>query len=579
MDLAGPIVEAAGDAKLLSADKRSAVFAELAAMKFRHRRETANATWDMAWQPILTWIDDERNEHHDPDVALIDEKIIEYWLARMRTTKHPALRARYADLAWEIACYRKNHLGVDANPEIDAARTAIQAYLETLEHGYVQDESRFARMLGRAVELSASINDASTLNRAKLLLLDSIEKAEPQARAWSVLKLESIAWAQRGAFKFSSDEVSRIVSMLGRVVHICADYASPENFDPHTAIETADRLRRWLGPEGNKDARRYSLIATHSLELAAEKASALTATIWLEDVVARYRQENDQDSAARVEQAHRKRAHEAIAEMKVASAEIAVPRQELDAWADQIAGDSLHNGLSRLAAECLIGKESSVKSVLKIAKDAPLQAFVPIKPIRSDGFAGTAIGSIEEDLEGRTFHHAANLFTFNSFFLNHAFDRIRTKYSLDADKLMAWFAESPLFLKSHQSLLREGLEAWLQRDSIKAIHVLIPQVECALRELLILLGGTITSPDRAGRGTNFRGVGEILSHERIEFHVPPDVRFHLQVLLSDKRGLNLRNEVAHGLAAPELFDTSLSNWILHATVLLGCIRISAPIKP
>jgi hypothetical protein len=55
--------------------------------------------------------------------------------------------------------------------------------------------------------------------------------------------------------------------------------------------------------------------------------------------------------------------------------------------------------------------------------------------------------------------------------------------------------------------------------------------------------------------------------------VPEDIRFHLEVLLQDERGINLRPETMHGLASAELFQMGIANWVVHALLLVGLVRV------
>ena len=64
--------------------------------------------WDMYWQPLSSATDTAGKDHFFPDVAIVDAEVIEQWCSRAETTRHPLLRARYADLAWEVMRYRKD---------------------------------------------------------------------------------------------------------------------------------------------------------------------------------------------------------------------------------------------------------------------------------------------------------------------------------------------------------------------------------------------------------------------------------------------------------------------------------------
>jgi hypothetical protein len=108
---------------------------------------------------------------------------------------------------------------------------------------------------------------------------------------------------------------------------------------------------------------------------------------------------------------------------------------------------------------------------------------------------------------------------------------------------------------------------------LEAVHILVPQVEAALRDVLAALGGAITRPDRSGTGFHALLLGDIFKDELFKTHIPEDIRFHLKVLYQDQRGLNVRNELAHGLAPFELFDLGLGHLVVHSVIVIGTFRV------
>jgi hypothetical protein len=108
---------------------------------------------------------------------------------------------------------------------------------------------------------------------------------------------------------------------------------------------------------------------------------------------------------------------------------------------------------------------------------------------------------------------------------------------------------------------------------LEAVHVLVPQVEAALRDVLAALGGAVTRPNRNRTGSHSVLLGDIFSDERFNTHVPEDIRFHLKVLYQDQRGLNARNDIAHELAPFELFDLGLGHLVVHSVIVIGTFRV------
>jgi hypothetical protein len=408
--------------------------------------------------------------------------------------------------------------------------------------------------------------------QAKTALFRYQSACEATDAAYPFWLFDDIAYEYRAALRLSDEEKSSLITGLERMLTLRADQANPALFDPHIAQDAADRVGRWHRQRGDEaEARRAVDTAGRAMEAAAEKASGLTALALLERQAVRYRQIGDKASAARVEQTIRRRAPEAKGELRRVETRIEISKEELDTWADQVAGVTFEEGVRRLVAANLNGKEQSEARVRQIADQAVLLSHIPIAIMRDDGLSSAVIGSVEDDLEGRAVHDAASTFGHSAPFLNIALARFREKHSVDLENLVAWLTQAPLFPASRLAFIREGLEAWFSQDWIKAIHILLPQIEAALRDLLGALGGVITKPDRYHGGFQSIALGEVLSELRS--HIPEDMCFHLRVLLQDSRGINLRNVFAHGLAPRELFDRGIANWLVHAILMLGLIRL------
>ena len=529
-------------------------------------------------QLISGWTDNEGGVHHDPDVPLVDEDIIREWTKRARAAQHPILRARYADLAWELAKFRDAAARDDQDrprpqrPDVDNARIAIDAYLEAVDRQLAHEFFDAWRYLGRAIELAVSISDDVRALRCKDAVLayrEACEQADPAYQFW---QFDTIAWEQRDLL--SADEKATVVSALERALGLRTDPSDMQRFDPHVAQDAADRLGRWFQLRGEKaEARQVAGAAGRAMEAAATQATGLTAIALLGDQAARYRNAGDETSAARVEENIRRRAPEAKGELKRVEVRYEIPREELDAWADQVAGATFEEGLPRIVGASLVRRDRSEAGVRDIAKHAVFQAHIPIQIMRDDGFTSAVIGSVDKDLDGRAIHHAANFIGQGAPFLNVTLSRFCAKHGVDLERLATWLAESPLFPPSRLALVRAGLAGWFAEDWVKVTHVLLPQIEAALRNLLGMLGAPVMRPSRYHRAFQAIGLGEVLSHGHFRAAVPEDVRFHLRVLFTDPRGLNVRNDALHGLAAHELFGRGLANWMIHTVIMLGLLRL------
>ena len=107
-----------------------------------------------------------------------------------------------------------------------------------------------------------------------------------------------------------------------------------------------------------------------------------------------------------------------------------------------------------------------------------------------------------------------------------------------------------------------------------AIHVLVPQIEHALRVFLGLLGVPTNAPKRGSRGTmEAKTLGIILREPAVRSVLGEDLTLYFQTFLVEARGLNVRNDVSHGLLDSEAFQAQIADRVIHCLLVLGVFRM------
>ena len=586
MRLAGTLIAALGENPALSPEERKGAFAEIESLRFQRPHGSERRTWGIYWSELASGTTQDGRTFYSPDIAFVDEDVLSHWISRSENARHPALRARFSDLAWEIGRFlgRKPKGGeTSTRPPIsvrigrELAQRAVDGYLEALSRTLFEDEYHAWQFLDRAIELASSMNDQERCTKAKSALFAYQQSIESSNSAYMLWRFDEIVWHRSTALSLTDGEKQMLIDVLERGLAIRSSTTDKTHFDPHASMDIADRLHRRRTQRGERDeARRAIRTAGAAFEEVAKDAQALLASAWLEDLIPRYRNEGMLEDVARVEAAIRSRAGEASGEMKRIEVPVSIPKDELDKWADQVAGATVEEAFGRLAAAGLIREESAKKSMQGMLANAPLLAHMPSAIMGADGFTTAKVGSIYEDLDGRTIQHAADLFGWYAPWLYVALNRTKEKHGLDIDRLVGWLAQCPYFAASREPLLRTGLVAWSREQPVEAIHILVPQIEASLRDILGSLGAATHHPDPNTGGFRVVGMGEILNHDAFKARAPNDIRFHFRVLYSEPRGINLRNHVAHGLAQPSLFNMGLANWVIHSLLLIGVLRPSAP---
>ena len=148
--------------------------------------------------------------------------------------------------------------------------------------------------------------------------------------------------------------------------------------------------------------------------------------------------------------------------------------------------DSLENIARHLMAPEGHLRASEIASAERLA----MPDLFPIEKVDHDGFTTATIGPVGQDLAGRMVYFAALYMDKRSPELDGALKAAVAKWSLDAATIVDFLGESLLFLPRLRGFLSAGVEAWFAGDDMKAIHVLVPQVEAAVREMLIAAGAS-----------------------------------------------------------------------------------------
>ena len=108
------------------------------------------------------------------------------------------------------------------------------------------------------------------------------------------------------------------------------------------------------------------------------------------------------------------------------------------------------------------------------------------------------------------------------------------------------------------------------KSPFRKTHLLIPQIEVAMRSIADQAGLAVTKAHPKVTGTSVAiGIGDILYASAVTDVLGPDITLHLQALFADPRGLDLRNEMAHGLLGASAFDGHVARLLIHCLLMLG----------
>lgn len=553
----------------LTSEQKKACWAELSAFSFYNNSEARPDFWNNTYfLPLSSGKKATGEFEYFPDANEIDVNIINYWKSRAKVSTHPTVKARYADLAWDFAKM------AGENADIDMARIAQAAYLDIIEKKLFIHEPSAWDYIERAIMLSLSIGDNICLERAKAVLFGFYREMYQSNQKFMWWRISNIVSSYK-KLSITDSEFQEITSGLETILMRTSNLDDKDNFNPHQAQDAANRLAKNYVSKGLKEeAHRVIRIAGHAFESAADKATGLLAITWLEDVARKYHNNGLTVDAVRVQKKIIERAPEAQIEMQRIETPIEFEKEKFEAWVASVVVDDLQDSLLNIGREFLILEENVRDIINETSKVAPLSATINLNVVNHQGITVAELGSVEDDMDGRMIFQAAQLISIGMHWLNAVFSRLKEKHTITADTILGFLERKPFFPPDRHSLLLEGLNAWLSGDAVKAIHVLIPQLESALRDILESLGGLVWKPQKETSGFDAITMGAILNSKEFQDRFTSDGRFYLKALYTDQRGLNLRNTISHGLCSHRFMHMGIANWVVHSLLLLGGLKIN-----
>lgn len=569
--LADALREAIKQEPLTSPEDLAAVVAEQFAFSVVPDYPQRVTGWGSYYRPMMTGNKDDGSPFEWPSVAELNADIVSYWERRLGEAHHPLLRARYADLLWDLSKL------VTGKPcDVRIAWQAIDFAIQAVELGAYKYPTQAIERLERALAISLSVghDQRTTHARDAMIRLEDKIADDDHAGLWGFC-FDNLV--ENNKVPLEDDQRSKIISdleqRLSRLYDRCRQDSSP---DPFTVEAVATRLAKYYRRVNSaSDVRRVLTTYRNAFVSAAEKAEPMVAQTWLKKVYEVLFQHGLKEEALGIEPLLRDYGKRSLEDMKTVSAEVAIPKKELTRFLASMTAGSLEECLTRLAVQFLPDPKRTEKQILEMAKRAPLQALVPHMIVDNEGRPVAQIGPVEDDLEGHVALQLGRDMQVNSRFLGMILQALQERGELTVDGALEIIKKCPLFRVERLPLVASGIRAYLAGDHASAIHLLIPQIEAALRDLVVMSGGQSYRPGRTG-DLRLKTLDEILREPVIGKVFSDRGAVYLRVLLTDPRGWNLRNEVMHGLLSADRYTSMMSDRILHVLALLSLARESAP---
>lgn len=519
-------------------------------------RAGGESPWGTHFGPSVFFERDGKSFGSPPKEALTPE-ILEVWKRRACEAKHPFLRYWYADLVWDLAKLVSNK-----HPGPEFARLAIDAVVAGLKENAFEHTSEALGFAERALGLSQSLRDQ--------------DRAKSVASALITYERSHGAWGR--AFDLFVESKSDLVSESERLDIIQDLEAQLDKFtrvqpgclDPHAAELAALALARlYRKTQQRSELERVLKKYAGAMRAAASMASGMVGRTWLEKAHQILTQFGLKGEADALEPELHKHGERSTKELVKYESEMSLSKEELDALVEQLSNPR-EKALWNLVVEFLPSPEDAEQEVKDLAKTSVLWASLSKRLMDRDGRTVAVIGSVESDLKGHVVHHIAQQLQDIAFPLHLVLKAFAERGLFDVAKVMELVEASPAFRSDQRAIVEQGLRFYAAEDYCAALHLLVPQIEMAVRELARQIEIPVYKPNER-KLLDLRLLHDLLRDSSwIEFF-GPRISMYLEIVLVDPRGWNLRNNLCHGLIAANQFQYAFADRTILILLLLAFV--------
>ncbi|MFD4931578.1 DUF4209 domain-containing protein [Peribacillus butanolivorans] len=215
-------------------------------------------------------------------------------------------------------------------------------------------------------------------------------------------------------------------------------------------------------------------------------------------------------------------------------------------------------------AHYFIFRKSKVKDrVEENKKNFFLSDLFPTVITNKDGVTIKALNSEDDKL------YNENKFDWqiNSVFFLIAIKNFIEKHQLSSENLKDLVFDEMLY-KNQENTLLAAIKSLYDKDYFAMCYISVPLIESGLRQLLFQCDHSIYEENKHDGFENIT-LSRVL--KTLEEYLKEDIIFHLKFILNEKAGLNLRNDLSHGLLGDSHINESTALSLLHILMILKLI--------
>lgn len=517
--------------------------------------------WGIYWGPQKVLIDQNGDRLDVPSLELITDKCLDYWKARIEDIKNPILASRYCNLVIEFMKLKNQTKDMYA-----FYKKAIDYDIIIYENKLYKYDISTRFSLERTFNLAKKINDNYNIEKIKNIIINFDENVDDdKAGIWG-LPFELFILKN----KKDTDDVDkiRIIRILESRLSRLTEIEDVKLINEISVEKVCENLTIYYNGINKKEE---VLRILNKLQQFYKRKSDIQIPIQkqvnLEKIHKLYKQFGYKEESEKILSEIREVGKSVVEDMKCISDTIQISKEEIDKYLGVLLNGSLEESINRIVGHYIPSKSEIIDCLREEVTEFPLQNLFGKKVVDEDGRVICEIGSMDEDLDGNIIFKMSQNMQLGKVIMSICLDKLVEKYEVSSEKIIQLLKKTPIIIEKREKIISVGIDAYLNKDYITSINILIPQIEYMFRNIIELQGGNVLKVNKQGM-YQLITFDQVLRDKYLVDIFSEDTMLYLRVLFTDSRGWNIRNNICHGLITEKYFTKGIADRIMHVIFLL-----------
>lgn len=490
-----------------------------------------------------------------PDIKKVTSEMLKYWQHRAENSRHPVIKARYAGLVHE---YEQVVSG--ERPMHTISRMFARALVDSVDQHLVTVFAYKSGKLEKALMIALQLKDQDLLEEVKRIALQiELEVPLAETKNFWTYPFDMLLQSRRQLLTKTEEAnlISRLVERFSTVIVL----------DLEAAWQAGKRLAFYYYQKQDKD---NTLLVLKQMEnaisLMTSDQPSFQKIYWWEKLYKFFDEYGLKAHGVSLLTQIREQSKISIDEFKSISGSATVTQADVDAEVNamlKLEGEKL---FKHLALRYSLNRTEIEEQVKQTAEQNPFYSIFTKDIVDAKGRKVGEMPPYHENPGPYITQAATVRIKFNALFYRFVIEEGVKRGIVTVSELMKYIQLSPIFETANLTVIHRAVVYYINKDHVGFIHTIIPQLEEGVRNLIETHGGNVLIiKDRVHM---LRTFDHLLSDPIFIDKVGDSTCLHFRSLLTDKVGMNLRNDVAHGYIHPEQFNQQNADALMIALLIL-----------